>query len=167
MKQARQLQEQAEEMMRLAVYAERSSGASWEEIGKQLGVTRSTVHGRYAAGFNEWARGGRGSFIKGLTQLRRAWVDVEARASFQISQLPWAGIRGDDRHVRLADDGPRPDRRLHFATDSDSQTGVLHGGHHGELRVADDTSELPVDERLRRLESAVALLLWATPHDER
>ncbi|MBO1417412.1 hypothetical protein [Streptomyces sp. FH025] len=171
-KQAHLLQQQAEELMQRAVYAERSRGTSWEDIGKQLGVTRSTVHGRYAAGFNDWVEraGRRDSLIEAVTSLRLIWAHVEERSSFQISRIfpkPSAETRRGRRRAQPADDGPLSDHRPHFVADSDHQTGALHGGHHGELRFADDTSELPVDERLRRLESAVAFLLRTAPNSER
>jgi hypothetical protein len=41
---------QAEEVLRLAVAAERAASTSWQEIGERLGVSRQSAHQRFAQG---------------------------------------------------------------------------------------------------------------------
>src|SRR3954451_6467309 len=48
---------QAEDVLCLAVAAERAAATSWQEIGERLEVTRQSAHGRFAAGVGEIADG--------------------------------------------------------------------------------------------------------------
>jgi hypothetical protein len=51
--EARQVVGQAEEVMRLAVAAECAAGASWEQIGEALEVSRQSAHKRFAAAVDD------------------------------------------------------------------------------------------------------------------
>lgn len=46
--EAQQLVALAEELLQLTVTVERAHGTSWEAIGRTLGITRSTAHGRFS-----------------------------------------------------------------------------------------------------------------------
>lgn len=46
--EAQQLVTLAEEILQLTVTVERAQGTSWEAIGRTLGITRSTAHGRFS-----------------------------------------------------------------------------------------------------------------------
>jgi hypothetical protein len=48
---------QAEQVLRLAVAAERAASTSWQEIGERLDVSRQSAHERFAAGVQEIADG--------------------------------------------------------------------------------------------------------------
>jgi hypothetical protein len=43
----------AEELLQAVVAFERAKGTSWEAIGRALGITRSTAHGRFSTGHQE------------------------------------------------------------------------------------------------------------------
>ncbi|MFJ9780871.1 hypothetical protein ACIRSS_14880 [Amycolatopsis sp. NPDC101161] len=51
--EAQQLVTLAEEILQLTVTVERAQGTSWEAIGRTLGITRSTAHGRFSADSSE------------------------------------------------------------------------------------------------------------------
>ncbi|MGK3208250.1 hypothetical protein [Amycolatopsis sp. MEPSY49] len=51
--EAKQLVTLAEEILQLTVTVERAQGASWEAIGRTLGITRSTAHGRFSTDSTE------------------------------------------------------------------------------------------------------------------
>ncbi|MFF4548612.1 hypothetical protein ACFY1J_31000 [Streptomyces sp. NPDC001406] len=53
--QARRLALLAEDLLKVAVVAERARGTSWDEIGKSLGdVSKSAAHARYSSMVKEW-----------------------------------------------------------------------------------------------------------------
>jgi len=51
--EAQQLVTLAEEILQLTVTVERAHGTSWEAIGRTLGITRSTAHGRFSPDSSE------------------------------------------------------------------------------------------------------------------
>jgi hypothetical protein len=48
---------QAEEVLRLAVAAERAASTSWQEIGERLGISKQSTHERFAAAVTEISDG--------------------------------------------------------------------------------------------------------------
>jgi hypothetical protein len=54
---ALRLVRQAEEVLRLAIAAERAASTPWQEIGERLGVTRQSAHERFAAAVQEISDG--------------------------------------------------------------------------------------------------------------
>src|SRR5215204_3594062 len=51
------LRHEAEDVVRLAVAAERAAGTSWQEIGERLDVTRQSAHERFARAVEQIADG--------------------------------------------------------------------------------------------------------------
>jgi hypothetical protein len=51
---ARRAQAQAADLVRLAVIHARQMGASWADVGADLGVSRQTAHERYIGAWSEW-----------------------------------------------------------------------------------------------------------------
>ncbi|MFC8520140.1 hypothetical protein [Streptomyces sp. NPDC057257] len=74
--QAKRLRDEAEELLRLAVAAERSLGTSWEDVGQELGVSRSAAHSRFS------------SFVQELDGQSRAQPeDPEVQRSTALERL--------------------------------------------------------------------------------
>ncbi|MFB7950073.1 hypothetical protein ACFC6L_34785 [Kitasatospora phosalacinea] len=120
----------SEQVLLAAVAAERADGASWNAVGKALGITRSAAHGRFAEAVAQHAADGRGETASATTaelfdRLRSLWGEVEVKAS-EESQLAAvqsmaASEPAEGNDVQEAEQG-----QLFHYYGSPSATGRIH-----------------------------------------
>ncbi|GGP36834.1 hypothetical protein [Streptomyces abikoensis] len=119
--QAIALRDQADELLKRAVEHERARGTSWEQIGQELGVSRSAAQQRFGRGTKDYGRAAsRARLETAWLKAKRLVQDYEALEGLQNLSSSVSTATANDGEIQLP-----PHTRIHETFSGSSEPSLV------------------------------------------